>query len=121
MNLIKYKVYLILSAIIGLACVGLYYTITENARLTIENEGLEITLEQTEVAITNLSTTVTDLNNKYAGATHEEFKKFNESDINNTEMSIIVDSFNIGVSKLLNDYSNKTTQFTKGSTKTATP
>ncbi len=112
---------LIFAGAITIGCFGVYYLIGENAKLEKDNENLTASIKDHETAIAQLGTIVTNLNLEYSKATNDEFKKFNESDINKIPMDELVNSFNIGTKRVFRDYQNRTTKFIRGNTQTTSP
>jgi len=112
---------LIMGAILLALAGGLYFVIGENGKLEKENEDLADTIVSHELAVENMAIIITDLSIKYNKVSHDEFEKFKKSDLSKVPMGKLVQSFNIGSSKLLKDYKKRTTEFIGGYPKTTSP
>lgn len=100
---------------------GLYYMINKNGMLEKENEDLAATIVNHELAVESMATVITDLSIKYNKATHDEFEKFKKSDLSKVPMGKLVQSFNIGSTRLLKDYKKRAIKFIGGDPQTTNP
>lgn len=107
-------------ALAGMAA-GLYAMVNKNGKLEKENENLAATIVSHELAVENMAVVITDLSIKYNKAAHNEFEKFKKSDLSKVPMDKLVQSFNIGSSRLLKDYKNRAVEFIGSDPQTTSP